>query len=424
MNMNTTRGTLFLAALAAVASGCIGKEIVAEPVTPDRFQQRVKPTEEQMKTAPEVANSINGFGFELLGQLPAPDAARPNMLVSPTSISLNLQTVLAGADGKSRDSLIKALSLSGNSPEVIRQGAYGLVYGLLGGDEATLSIANSVWTIGDANFTPAYLKAVQSYWAEAHSVSDRSAGSVQRINDWVKKNTRDRISKIIDELDPMARVFVINAIAFDGKWQEPFQKDRTEKGPFTTVANRKTEADFMNQSGDYRYAETADAKVVQLNFKDSKFSMVLALPTTGSVADLAKSLKGGEWETLTGKMFSRPGSVRIPKWTFRDRFILNDPLVALGAGPAFTPSKDWLGMSPDLQPEGYIGRVIHKTFVEVDEEGAKAAAVTGTELRATSAPADPPFRFDASKPFLYAIRHNESGALLFVGICGDPTVQE
>lgn len=378
-----------------------------------------------MKSAPALAQSINRFGFSLMERLPSVTADQPNLLVSPASISLNLQTALIGATGSSRDGLMKALELSGESPETIQAGAYGLVYGLLSGDDRSLSIANSVWTIGDAKFTPSYLSAVKSsYAAEALNVPDRSGPSIQRINDWVNVHTRERIAKIIDDLDPMARVFLVNAIAFDGKWKEPFDKNRTRADDFTTVSGKKVRADFMEQSGEFRYSGAGQSQVVQLDYQGGKFSMLLALPSSGTMAGFVKGLADGGWDTLVGQMGSRPGTVRLPKWVFRDSFLLNDPLINLGAGPAFSPSKDWLALSPDLQPEGYIGRVLHKTYVEVDEEGTKAAAVTGTELRKTSARVDEPFKFDANRPFVYAIRHNESGLLLFVGICGDPTAKE
>lgn len=432
MNMKRKQPGLWLAAIPIVLLGCVGKGLAGSPersleTGQDPMQGRAKPTEEQMNAAPGIAASMNSFGFNLIGQLSPPSAKEPNLLVSPASISLNLQTVLSGADGASREGLIKALALTGKSPEEIRSGAYGLVFDLLKGEDQVLSIANSVWTIGEAKLTPAFLQNVQSaYAAEGLNVPDRSEASVQRINDWVKTNTRDRIPTIIDDLDPMAKVFLVNAIAFDGKWQDPFNKNRTQDGDFDSIAGKKVKAKFMEQNGDYMYAKTPEAELVRIPYREGRFAMILALPKPGMGVDkLLGTLSGGAWETLVGSMSSKPGLVRLPKWTLRDGFTLNSPLQALGASAAFQPSTDWLSMSPDLKPEGFIGRVIHKTYVEVDEEGTKAAAATGTEMRATSARApEEPFRFDAKRPFVYAIQHVNTGALLFIGVCGDPTVTE
>lgn len=425
MNMKHRTPKIWLALVPAVMLGCVANGVHSDSTVEqgkDPMAGKSKPTEEQMTRAPKVADSINRFGFHLLGELMKEKRPGESMLVSPASISLNLQTVIAGSTGASRDGLLNALQLSGQAPESLRQGAYGLVYDLLKGDNRPLSIANSVWTIGDASLTPSFKETVERYYdAEGRSVPDRGASSVKTINDWVKANTRGRIDSIIDDLDPMAKVFLVNAIAFDGEWKEPFDEKRTTPGDFTTADGKKTEAKFMEQSGEYRYASTPMGDAVALNYKGDEFSMILMLPLPGKPASgLLGSLAMGGWESITGAMPSREGSVRIPKWTFSDKYLLNEALQAMGAKAAFSPSKDFLAMSPALSPEGYIGRVIHKTYVEVDEKGTKAAAVTGTEMRATSAPADEPFRFDANRPFVYAIVHNGSGTILFIGVCGDP----
>ncbi len=426
MNMKHRTPKIWLALVPAVMLGCVADGVHSDSKAEqgkDPMAGKSKPTEEQMTQAPKVAEGINRFGFNLLGELMMEKKPGENMLVSPASISLNLQAVLFGSTGASRDGLMRALQFSGQTPKSLREGAYGLVYDLLKGDNRPLSIANSVWTIGDASLTPTFKETVERlYDAECRSVPDRSASSVKTINDWVKSNTRGRIDSIIDDLDPMARVFLVNAIAFDGEWVKPFDEKRTKPGDFTREDGKKVEAKFMEQSGEYRYASTPVGDAVALNYKGDEFSMILMLPLPGKpAAGLLDSLAKGNWETIVAAMPSREGSVRMPKWTFSDKYLLNEPLIAMGAGPAFSPSKDFLAMSPALSPEGYIGRVIHKTYVEVDEKGTKAAAVTGSEMRATSAPADEPFRFDANRPFVYAIVHAKTGTVLFIGLCGDPT---
>lgn len=427
MNMKRRNSIFALALVPAVVLGCVAGSGGAGP-NADSGQNpmagRAKPTEEQMTQAPRVADGINRFGFHLLGELLREKRPGESMLVSPASVSLNLQTVLAGSTGASQVGLLKALQFAGQSPDSLRQGAYGLVYDLLKGDNRPLSFANSVWTIGDATLTPSFKETVERYYdAEGLSVPDRSAGSVQSINDWVKANTRGRIDSIIDELDPLAQVFLVNAIAFDGEWKEPFDEKRTKPGEFTTADGKKVEAKFMEQSGEFRYSSGVAGDAVQLNYKGDEFSMILMLPPSGKpVSGLLEGLAKGEWDSAAGALASRQGSVRLPKWTFADKYLLNGPLKALGAEAAFSPSKDFAAMSPALAQEGFIGRVIHKTYVQVDEKGTKAAAVTGSEMVATAAPADEPFRFDANRPFVYAIRHNASGLLLFIGVCGDPTV--
>lgn len=398
-----------------------GKEANAKQQDP--MEGRARPTEAQMEASPKVAGSVNQFGFNLLGLLAKSKKEGENMLVSPASISFNLQTVLVGTTGATQASLIEALALTGQTPQAIQQGAYGLVYEMLKGEDNALSIANSVWTVGGAKLTPDYLKTIRdAYAAEGRSLPDNSQKSVDEVNDWVKANTRDRIPSILDDIDPMARVILVNAIAFDGKWASPFDAKMTKEDDFTRGDGSKVKAPFMQKGGEFRYASTPAGDIVQLDYREGRFSMMLMLPVEGkSVNEFAASLAGGGWEALTAAMPSRDGTVRLPKWTFRDKYVLNDPLKTLGAGPAFTPSRDWLTMSPDLVPEAFIGRVIHKTYVEVDEEGTKAAAATGTEIRATAAPADQPFKFEANRPFAYAIRHNASGTILFIGICGDPT---
>lgn len=206
MNM---KHKIWLVLAPAVLIGCVAKGIDhgSNPEQgKDPMAGKAKPTEEQMTQAPKVAEGINRFGFNLLGELMKEKKPGENMLVSPASISLNLQTVLAGSTGASRDGLMKALALSGQSPEALQQGAYGLVYELLAGENRPLSIANSVWTIGDVSLTPTFKETVERFYdAEGRSVPDRSASSVKTINDWVKSNTRGRIDSIIDDLDPKGK---------------------------------------------------------------------------------------------------------------------------------------------------------------------------------------------------------------------------
>ncbi|MCY7279144.1 MAG: serpin family protein, partial [Phormidesmis sp. CAN_BIN44] len=215
-------------------------------------------------------------------------------------------------------------------------------------------------------------------------------------------------------------MFLINAIYFKGKWMNEFDKSQTTDQPFTLAGGRQKQHAMMSQRGDYRYTENQQFQAVSLPYGKGRTSLYVFLPKPNSnLADFQKTLTAENWQTWMKTFGKREGSIQLPRFKMEYETQLRKSLSALGMGIAFDPSKaDFSNLSATSTR---IDEVKHKTFVEVNEEGTEAAAVTSTGIRATSAQMDvAPFSMTVDRPFFCAIRDNKTGEILFMGAIVDP----
>ncbi|CAN5588405.1 serpin family protein [soil metagenome] len=365
-------------------------------------------------------DGINAFGFELYAKL-AGD--KENQFLSPYSISTALAMTAAGAKGTTREQMAKVLHL----PEDVS--ASGEVYRSLTaavtgkGKPYALSVANAIWAQQGFPWAESYLSVVKTTYHAAvndcNFVKDAEKERV-RINTWVEQQTNDKIKDLLAKgvLSAATRMVLTNAIYFKGDWAVAFKKENTKDLPFTAMDGSKKNVPLMYKTGgDYFQNDTV--QVARLPYKGKDLSFLAILPRKAD--EFAKVEKGLSPETLgtLSKGLRTNGDLELwlPRFKVETKYELGKPLIALGMIDAFQGGKaNFNGMVSNSDAQLSISAVIHKAFVDVNEEGTEAAAATGVVVRTTSArvPTEPP-KFRADRPFLFAIRHEASGAILFMG---------
>lgn len=367
--------------------------------------------------AARIVAANNEFGFRLLEQV---DTGKGNVMISPVSVSTALSMTMNGAEGKTREEMQKALGVNKFTMEQVND-ANDLTRELLSSldpSKYSLKIANSIWVKKGVKLETDFLtKNANSYNAMISDVDLNDLAGYKQINDWVKASTEGKIPSIIaEEVNPLLRVVLVNAIYFKANWKDKFNKEDTKSGPFHTGAKDPVAVDFMNRSGNYGYIKHDWGTLVSLPYSDGRFEMVLGLPPENQAIDKFIQKLGAQasFSPKSGKQLM----LSLPRWKSSYAETLNDPLAKLGMPLAFTPNADFSLMYK--AEKLFISKVVHKSFVEVNEEGTEAAAATGVEVAATSAPAEPTVvKFD--RPFVYAIRETKSNQILFLGVMRNPS---
>jgi serpin B len=239
----------------------------------------------------------------------------------------------------------------------------------------------------------------------------------------VNDKTHGKISKIVDEIPDEAVMFLINAIYFKGIWQYEFDEENTTDGSFYLTNGAPVTVPFMKQTTSLLHMTGESFSMVELPYGRGNFSMVVMLPQPGySTDDVIASLNTENWDAWRDMLAKKNVDLSLPKFTFEYRNELNDELDSMGMGVAFTGAADFSGINGTGNL--FISKVLHKTFVEVNEEGTEAAAVTSVQIDLTSYPGSGNTVFNVDRPFLFAIRETTTGAILFIGRVQNPLVKE
>ena len=371
----------------------------------------------------ELVQANNRFGFSLFSKL-TDEQPGENVFISPASVSMCLAMAWNGASGTTRSAMARALALSGLTPDQANRANAALMKDLLSADpKIQLKIANSLWAKKGIQFQPPFISANQQFYkARVTALDFGSPDAAQTINGWVSENTNGLIKSIVDRINPLDILFLVNAIYFKGTWTEQFDKAMTHDQNFYLSADNAVSRKMMAQEGKYSYFADKGFQAVSLPYGSGRLSMYLFVPEDkdGLDAFLAQ-LTQENWDKWLARFYRMSGNVVLPRFKLEYETGLNDALSALGMAEAFAPGKaDFSKMVKTTVPV-YISEVKHKTFVEVNEEGTEAAAVTSTRITMTSMPS-PHERFSivADHPFFVAIRDNTSGAILFTGAITDP----
>ncbi|HKP13039.1 MAG TPA: serpin family protein [Blastocatellia bacterium] len=375
------------------------------------------------KLDPRLAAANLKFGFKLYSEL-SRQSAEKNIFVSPASVAICLAMAYNGAAAETRQAMARALETQALSLDELNR-AYADLRAALENPDAKvrLQIANSLWARQGLQFKPDFIRRNKDYFgAQVTALDFGDPASAGTINRWVSDKTNGKIDKIIDQIDANSVLFLINAIYFKGAWAREFDKAKTHEEDFTLARGNKR-VPMMSQSGNYQYLETKDFQAVGLPYSGGRVSFYVFLPApSSSLAAFEKGLTEANWQAWMEQFSAADGDVSLPRFRVTYEVALNDALKALGMGVAFDEGR--ANFSEMIQMGGrnvYISRVKHKTFAEVNEEGTEAAAVTSTEMRATSARREVQrFRMVVDRPFFCAIRDNASGAVLFMGSIYDP----
>ena len=405
-----TSAYIFTLALSLIFLGSRCSQNVDDPV----FDYNLK--------SAKVIETNNDFGLDLLKTVVSGEDS-PNLMISPASVSIALGMAYNGAETTTRDAFEEVLNYDGLTREEVNEITKELIGVLVTNVKGNLlEIANSMWY--DEGF-PVELDFIDLnsiyYDAEVREIDFRTADAVKTINDWVSDKTHGKIDEIIQAIDPAMMMILINAIYFNCVWEVEFDPRDTDKAPFYTEEGQIFgQVDMMRLESTFDVAFTDDFSAVELPYKNGKFSMFLFLPSEGtSVNDLVKQLDGNTWNSWREEFQEMEDfTVNMPKFKFEYERSMADDLKEMGLDIAFTDEADFSGISPvDL----LISDVIHKTYIDVNEEGTEAAAVTAIVFETTSI--GPPSYIRLDRPFLFAITENTSKSILFIGKLARPAYE-
>jgi len=373
--------------------------------------------------SPEIS-AYGTFGVGLYREM-LKERPSENIFISPASVGFALAMTMNGAAGETRDAMANALKLTERSPafvNVVDSTFISKMNDTIGG--VTLSVANSLWAREGVTFRKDFLTTNERYYgAEIQTLDFRSSEAPARINGWVAAKTHNRITKIVDEIDGSTILFLINAIYFKGTWTKEFDTSLTREEPFHLTDSATSPRPMMRQSGKYDYLEGDGFQAVRLPYGDGRIGMYVFLPARGSSLErFHEGLTGEKLNAWIGHLAPRAGTIRLPRFRIEYEATLNQSLSALGMAVAFDPNRaNFTRMFEAAGANAYIHEVRHKTFVEVNEEGTEAAAVTSVEMRVTSVmEEEPPFELIVDRPFFIAIVDGKTGLVLFMGAIVNP----
>lgn len=375
--------------------------------------------------AASLVKENNRFGLEMYRQIYAWEEDAQNVMVSPLSVALALAMTYNGAESATREAMEKTLRLYGFTREEINQSYHSLVEALLSLDKKViLEIANAIYYRKGFSVEQPFVSTNQKFYgAEISDLDFSSPAAPDVINGWVNEKTHGKIPEIIREITPSHVMFLLNAIYFKGTWTREFDKKATVTLPFTTGDGSTVQAAMMARTDTLDYLHNDVFSAIRLSYGAGNFSMLVFLPGAGiDLDDLVEKLTPGNWSGWLEEFRKRETvDILLPKLKFAYEIKLNDVLTDMGMGIAFTPEADFTGINRDGKLN--IDYVKHKTFVEVNEEGTEAAAVTIVAIdRTTAGPKK--ISFHVNRPFMFAITEKSTGAILFLGTVKNPLLEK
>jgi serpin B len=372
---------------------------------------------------PHIVPAMNTFAIESYKQLTQTDA---NLILSPFNIATALSMALAGARGQTAAEMRSVLRLQDDPNYHAALGA--LVADLTkaakdGGNE--LLMANGLWVQKGFAIQPAFERTLAADYRASLTPLDFAGDSEaarSRINGWTEEHTKEKIKNLFPagSLDARTRLVLTSAIYFYGKWQAPFVTTRTQPAPFILPGGATTQANFMNQTSRFGYADTPSAQILEMRYTGNGIAFDILLPKTAAgLSDLEKSLTNESLTGWLGSLSTRNVQVSVPKFRAESAFSLSGTLSNMGMPIAFTDKADFSGISSKGGLS--LSQVVHKAFVDVSEQGTEAAAATGIAIHATAVRIpEQTVVFRADHPFVFLIRDTGSEAVLFIGRLMNP----
>jgi serine protease inhibitor len=363
----------------------------------------------------KVIGAANDFSFALFRRL---SAAQPdsNVFTSPLSASMALGMAMNGAAGTTYDEMRTTLGFGASATESEIGESYKSLITLLRGldPEVDFRIANSIWYRTGFPIDPAFVDRGRNWFdARATALDFASPNAVPTINDWVSTSTVGKIPTILDRIESDQVMFLINAIYFKGNWRTRFDPSRTVTAPFHAAGGDQP-AKLMRREGTMRWLQTPDFEAVDLPYGNAAYSMTVVLPAAGkSVDDVATTLQASSWTEWMGQFRDTDVELQLPRFKLEWERKLIPDLEALGMRAAFVDGQADFSRMSTLPAQLFISLVKQKTYVDVNEEGTEAAAVTNVGISLTSMPVRRQFVVD--RPFVFVLRERLSGTILFMG---------
>lgn len=424
--MRRGRVLFSLSMTALLVAGCAGpgSAEAAELVRSDSPRAAADPAAGQA-----AARAVEALAADLYGQLAREQG---NLVFSPYSVAVALAMTRAGATGETATQMDAVLhaAIAGEIDKGFnaleqelakRPGKFPVGDGTV---ELELATANQLFGQRGYTFDAAFLDRLAAQYGAGMRLVDYIEEREEArgaINDWVSERTKGRIPKIIPEgvLNELTRLVLTNAVYLRAKWVRPFAKAATAPGPFHRLDRSEVRAQLMQLDGRLNYGRGAGYETVALPYFGG-LSMIVIVPERGTFASFEQSLRdGARLREVVASLKDATVKLRMPKFTFRDQTMLKAALSELGMPIAFTEDADFSGMTPRGK-ELFIRDVVHEGFISVDEEGTEAAAATAVIMEAVSAPLVRA-ELTVDRPFVFLIRDDQTGAILFMGRVVDPS---
>jgi serine protease inhibitor len=387
----------------------------------------IKTIELDEKSA-ELIEADNTFGLDIFQKI-REESDEENIMVSPFSISVALAMVYNGAEGETKTEMQNTLHLSGLTPEEINASYKMLINALQNLDkDAVLKITNAIFYKNGFSVKPDFLATNKEYYdAEVDDLDFNAPSSVETINSWVAEKTNNKIIKIIETLSPDDRMVLLNAIYFNGIWSRKFDEDGTQARNFRKLDGSNNEIPMMNKEDALNYSTNSLFQAIEIPYGNGNYNMVILLPQEGNNSqNIIDELSVENWKNWTDDFAIKNNVVvTMPRFKFSYEFQLNDVLKKMGMQKAFSEIEaDFSGITND--EDLYISSVLHKSFIDVNENGTEAAAVTAVTMTTMSAGPSTPQKiyFTVDKPFVFAITEKDTDAILFIGEVQNPVYEE
>ncbi|SHN04044.1 serpin B [Cyclobacterium lianum] len=371
----------------------------------------------------EMVQSSSRFAMDLFHQLQEKDD--PNQFYSPYSIHQALSMTMNGNEGEVLEEFIQVLRYEGMGVTQANEAAKSLTEFLLELDpKVRLSIANAIWHKQEWEVNPDFEETVSnSFGAEVAGLDMGNPQSVDVINNWIEQNTEGLIKDMLDAIPPNAAMYLVNAIYFKADWKYRFDEKLTKKAPFTTSGGAEVQVDMMQlaEPTTLKFHSESGLDYLEIPYSTGQYSLGILTADEG----LQKKLEGLDLEVLEQyREDAREKDLLLHMPKFKMRYKMEDmkeDLINMGLTLPFQNHPgNFTRLFANTTAPLKISRVIHEALIEVDEKGSEAAAATIVEIRETSLPSYSAYKLN--KPFVFFIQEKHSGAILFMGKLGDPSL--
>lgn len=373
----------------------------------------------------QLISSSNAFGFEFFKKVNEISGSSSNLMVSPLSVSMALGMTRNGAAGSTLEDMTNTLGFSGMSDMDINESYKYIIETFSSLDpKVKLQIANSIWYRNTFTVEQPFVAANQNYFnAEVAPLDFTSPTAVKTINDWVNAKTNKLIPSILDQIPADAVMYLVNAVYFKGQWRYQFETKNTTQKPFYLSDGTVAQVPSMMQHESLPYLRGTGFEAIELPYNQGNFTMTVLLPDAGkTVNDIIPLLSQENRDSWSPLFNEKDIQLQMPKFKYEyEEKNMKPILTDMGMGVAFdSHNADFTR----INSEGslYISRMMHKTYIETNEEGSEAAAATVVEVSRDTAGSPDTFLFTVNRPFVYFIQEKSTGTILFIGTVMNPNL--
>ena len=415
MKKKTNMKLLFTVLIVIAATGSCKEEQINE-----FNEERIELDEKSS----QLIEADNAFGLNIFQKI-TESGEDENVMISPLSIAVALAMTYNGAEGDTKAEMEQVLHLNGLTREQINASYQSLINALQSLDEdVVFELANAIYYEESFSVKEKFFHINKEYYdARVEGLDFEAPQSVNVINDWVAEKTHDKIKQIIDKLSPLDRMILLNAVYFNGIWSNRFDEEGTKMKTFHPHSGSAKEVPMMSKEDETDYLSHSDFNAIRMPYGNGQYNMVVMLPSAGNTSkDVISEFSAGNWKTWMSEFQTEDKVVvTMPRFKFSYELQMKKVLKEMGMQKAFNPSQsDFTGIA-DID-DLHISSVIHKSFIDVNETGTEAAAVTAVVVGITSVQpgTEDKIYFTVDKPFVFAITEKDTNAILFIGEVTNP----